>query len=166
MNNSNQIISLILTLIIALFSLFLVYDFFFKFRHLLHYRLNNILKPYNLQFVYIFLVFIFSIPSIMLNIKLIRKQTNNKESNIQSTSILDEFERNPTISEHYLKLWWTYLIFCLLYTFHPFMFLIVLLDESVTIGAPIGLTLIIIVNILTGVFLLINVKNLKYKKLL
>lgn len=165
MKNSNQIIYLILTLIIGVFSLFLVYDFFLKFSYLLSYRLNNILKPQTLHSIYIFLVFIFSIPSLILNIKLIGK-SYNKKSNIQTTSLLDEIELSPTISEYYSKLWWAYLIFCLLYILHPLMLLIILLDKHVTINYPTALTFIIIVNILTGVFLLINVKNLKLNKLL
>lgn len=168
MKTTNQIICLILTLIIALFSLFLVYDFFFKFRHLLHFKLRSILSlnVQTLQFVYIFLIFIFSIPSLILNIKLISKNTYNKDSNLQTSRISDEAESNPTMYEHYSKLWWTYLIFSLLYILQPLMYLIVVMDESIMIGSLIGFTLVIIVNVLTGIFLLINVKNLKSIKYL
>lgn len=75
---------------------------------------------------------------------------------------LIDADENETIQKRNVMIAWRwYYLFSLLFLLHPVMILIITLDNNISVNNPIGVTIIVLMNILMGIYLITNSRKSK-----
>lgn len=158
MNKTSQTIALIVTLFISLLSLLIVYDILSRFGFV--YIINNILSIPVIHTLYVLLILILSFPALRFNLIILRKKSYLINGEINN-ELIDTIENKVLQKRNFKIAWKWYYLFSIIFLLHSVMFMLITLDNSISINNPIGVTIIIMINILLGLYLIINSRKLK-----
>ena len=158
MNKNSQTLALTLTLIISLLSLLTVYDTLSRFGFA--YIINNIFSLPVIHTIYVFLILMLSFPALRFNFIILLKKRN--QINVNMNNELIDANENETLQKRNVMIAWRwYYLFSVLFLLHPVMILIITLDSNISVNNPIGVTIIVLMNILMGIYLITNSRKSK-----
>jgi hypothetical protein len=160
MNKSNQKIALIITLFISVISLMTVFDTLSRFSFIFKDITSNIFSTPVIHTIYILLILILSFPALRFNFMTIKKRsymTNEKMNN----ELLDSSTSDIEEKRKFINAWKWYYLFSIIFLCQPGMFIFIVLDKNTSINNPIVIITITLINILLGLFLIINARKTK-----
>lgn len=158
MDKKLQVIPFALTLLITVLSFLIVYDTLSRFGFI--FLINNIFSLPVIHAIYVFFMLILCIPTLRFHLLVLRKKSdriNGKENN----ELIDEIENETLQNGGFKKAWKWYYLFTIVFLLHPLMLILITLDSGITVNNPIGVAMIIMINILLGIYLMINSKRAK-----
>lgn len=158
MNKNSQTIALTLTLIISILSLLTVYDTLTRFSFV--YMINNIFSIPVIHTLYFLLILILSFPALRFNLMILRKKSDKSNGKIEN-ELIDAAEFDALKKRKFTVAWKWYYLFCVIFLLHPVMFLLITFDNRISVSNPIGVTIIILINILLGIYLMNNSRKSK-----
>lgn len=158
MNKNQQIIALIITLCISALSVLLVYDTLtrFSFQLIIH----NIFNTVFIHTVYVLLILILSFPALRFNLLLIQKKSYLTNKNLKN-ELLDSTKSESLENRKFKIAWKLNYLFSILFLFHPVMLLLIVMDNSMSINNPFGIIITTLINIVLGLYLIINSRKTK-----